>query len=416
MFIDKAKVFITAGTGGDGCISFRREKFVALGGPDGGNGGKGGDVYLEADPHLTTLLDLTYKSHYSAGNGMPGSSANRYGRGAEDLTIRIPVGTVVYKDGEAISDMKDPWVKLLVAKGGRGGRGNASFKTGRHTAPRIKEKGEPGQVVALELELKLIADVGLAGFPNAGKSTFLSRISAARPKIADYPFTTLAPNLGVVNSDSGSFVVADIPGLIEGAHKGVGLGDDFLRHIQRTKVLVHMLDISGFRDNTAHQNYRIINRELAEFSKGLLKKPMLIAANKMDLTDSKAKLSQLKRNLKTKKIYPISAVTGEGVKELLNAVIKALQAAPPPEDVIPEPVKKYIYEADFIVEKKGKVYVVSGPKIEKLSAMTDFASEEGLRRFQGILKKMGIEKELEAQGITVGDTVRIGELEFDFQK
>jgi len=416
MFIDKAKIFIAAGRGGDGCISFRREKYVPLGGPDGGNGGKGGDVYLVADPHLTTLLDFTYRSHYKAESGMPGGSADKIGRSAPDLIIRIPIGTVIYKDGEAILDVKEPGLEVLVAKGGRGGRGNASFKTGRHTAPRIKEKGEPGEQVSLELELKLIADVGLVGMPNAGKSTLLSHISAARPKIADYPFTTLSPNLGVVRHGESSYVVADIPGLIEGAHAGKGIGDEFLRHIQRTKVLIHIIDLQGFNENTAYQNYLIINRELSQFSKGLLKKPVVIAVNKIDLTDSAAKLSQLKRNFRSKKFYPISAVTGAGMKELMNAVRLALRDAPPPEDVIAEPVKKYIYQPEFKVEKQSDVFVVSGPKVDKLSAMTDFNEEESLRRFQNILKKIGVEKELEARGVVEGDTVRIGTFEFIFQK
>ena len=416
MFIDKAKIFITAGRGGDGCISFRREKYVPLGGPDGGNGGKGGDIYLVADPHLTTLLDLTYRSHFKAESGSAGSSSDKYGRGAPDLFIKVPVGTIVFKNGEAVTDMKEPLANVLVARGGRGGRGNASFKTGRHTAPRIKEKGEPGEEFCLELELKLIADVGLVGFPNAGKSTLLSRVSAARPKIADYPFTTLTPNLGVVSSAAGNYVVADIPGLIEGAHSGKGIGDEFLRHIQRTRVLIHVIDIFGFNDNTAGQNYRIINQELDQFSKSLLKKPMIIAVNKVDLTDAAPKLSQLKRNFKNKKFYPISAATGEGVKELMNAVSKALQDAPPAEDIIPEEVKKYIYEPEFAVEKQGDVFVVKGAKIEKLCAMTDFNEEESLRRFQNILKKIGVEKELEAKGVVEGDTVRIFDFEFTFQK
>jgi len=416
MFIDKAKIFITAGRGGDGCISFRREKFVPLGGPDGGNGGKGGDVYLVADPHLTTLLDLTYRSHFKAESGAAGSSADKYGRGAHDLFIKVPIGTIVFRNGEVVADMKEPLVNVLVARGGRGGRGNASFKTGRHTAPRIKEKGEPGEDFCLELELKLIADVGLVGFPNAGKSTLLSRVSAAKPKIANYPFTTLTPNLGVVSSGDGSYVVADIPGLIEGAHSGKGIGDEFLRHIQRTRVLIHVIDIFGFNENTAYQNYRIINQELEQFSKSLLKKPMIIAVNKVDLTDSAPKLSQLKRNLKSKKFYPISAATGEGVKELMNAVRKALQDAPPPEDVVPEEIKKYIYAPEFTVEKQGDVFVVKGAKIEKLCAMTDFNEEESLRRFHNILKKIVVEKELEAMGIVEGNTVRLFDFEFTFQQ
>lgn len=415
MFIDKATIYITAGRGGAGCISFRREKYVPFGGPDGGNGGKGGDIYLVADPHLTTLLDLTQRSHYQAEDGHPGGTKNCFGKCAEDLTIKVPLGTIVHKNGKLAADLKDPGQKVLIAAGGRGGRGNASFKTSRHTAPRIAEKGEPGEKADLEFELRLIADVGLVGMPNAGKSTFLSRISAARPKIADYPFTTLAPNLGVVTSNEQHFVVADIPGLIEGAHEGKGIGDEFLRHIQRTRVLVHLIDVTGFDEKTAYKNYSIINQELARYSPKLAKKPMLIAVNKMDLTDADKLLAAFKRRVK-KKVYPFSAVTGEGVKELLTAIVRLLRSAPPEEEIVAEPVKEYVYEPDFVVTREADRFVLRGSKIERLAAMTDFSEEEAVRRFQNILKKMGVDKALEDQGVAVGDTVCIGEAELIYEK
>jgi GTP-binding protein len=416
MFIDKARIFITAGRGGAGCISFRREKFVPMGGPDGGNGGKGGDVYLEANPHLTTLLDLSYRPHYRAADGQAGQGSNKFGRGGADVIIKVPVGTVVRRSGEMLADMKESGRMMLVAAGGRGGRGNQSFKTSRHTAPRLAEKGEPGEQVTLDLELKLIADVGLVGFPNAGKSTFLSRISAARPKIADYPFTTLTPNLGVVHFKEKQFVVADIPGLIEGAHEGKGIGDEFLRHVQRTRVIIHLVDMTGFDGKSPAENYRIINKELASYSKMLTKKTMLVAANKMDVTDAVAALAAFKRHVKGKKVFPISAVTGKGVDALLSAVLKVLNTATSHEDVVPETVRKYVYEPDFTVVKKDDVFVIQGARVEKLAAMTDFNQEEALRRFQNILKKMGIEKVLAERGVRVGDIVRVGGFEFVYEK
>lgn len=416
MFIDKARIFVTAGCGGAGCVSFRREKYIPFGGPDGGNGGRGGDVYFEANSHLTTLLDLTYKPKHEAQNGQNGQSGNKYGKGAQDLIIKVPLGTVVYRKGELIADLKESGQKLLVAKGGRGGRGNASFKTGMRTAPHISEKGEPGEQVVLDLELRLIADVGLAGFPNAGKSTLLARVSSARPKIADYPFTTLTPNLGVVSFGGRSFVVADIPGLIEGSCEGKGLGLDFLRHIKRTKVLIHLIDVMGFSGKTAFWNYRAINKELTRYSKELAKKPALIAVNKMDLTDADKKLNELKKHLKNKKIFPISAATGSGLKELLKETVKLLNLPSRDEKTEHEPVRKYVYEPEFTVLKQGGVYFIKGSKVEKLASMTQFSQEEGLRRFQNILKKMGVEKELERQGISAGDTVKIAEIEFTYEK
>ncbi len=416
MFIDKARIFIIAGRGGAGAVSFRREKYVPLGGPDGGNGGKGGDVYLLADPQLTTLLDFSYRPHFRAKDGMPGSNSNCYGRGAEDIVIKVPVGTVIHTGGKAVADLTVAGQKIMIAKGGRGGRGNSSFKTQRRNAPHIAEKGELGEEVAIDLELKLIADVGLVGVPNAGKSTFLSRVSAARPKIADYPFTTLKPNLGVVAVNDMQFVIADIPGLIEGAHDGQGLGDEFLRHIQRTKVLVHLIDVSGFDGKTAYHNYKTINNELSRYSPKMLKKPMLIAVNKMDVTDAAEKLKVFKRYAKKKKIFPISAVTGEGMPALMNALAAMVAAAPPDDVFIEETRREYVYEPDFTVTKQEDVFVVSGKKIEKLWSMTDFNQQEALRRFQNILKKMGVEKSLDEHGAVVGDTVRICSREYVYEK
>ena len=272
MFIDKAKIFITAGRGGNGCISFRREKFVPLGGPDGGNGGKGGDIYIETDTKKSTLLDLSYRPKFFAENGSRGESANKYGKYGKDLVIKVPLGTLIYKNKELFADLKEEGQKVLVAKGGRGGRGNSAFKTQKHTVPRIAEKGEPGEEAEIELELRLIADVGLVGFPNAGKSTFLSVISSARPKIADYPFTTLEPNLGVVSLNDKQIVIADIPGIIEGASFGKGLGLEFLRHIKRTKVLLYMIDVSGFDGRDPYEVYKTLNKELKQYSKFLSKK------------------------------------------------------------------------------------------------------------------------------------------------
>ena len=388
-----------------------------MGGPDGGAGGRGGDVFLIADPHYTTLLDLTYRPHHRAFSGSSGGSANKYGRSAGDLTIKVPVGTVVYKDGELLVDLTQAGQIICVAKGGRGGRGNSAFKTSRNTAPRLAEKGEPGQSVTLDLELKLIADIGLAGFPNAGKSTFLSHISAARPKIADYPFTTLSPNLGVIQFGGKSYVVADIPGLIEGAHEGKGLGDEFLRHVQRTKILIHIVDVSGFENRTAYQNYKIVNGELSKYSKTLAKKPMIVAVNKMDVTGADSLFAAFKRRLKGRRIYPISAVTGQGIKELIAGAVKLLSSVK--EESALEPgkgVKKYVYAPEFTVTVEDGVFTVRGEKVEKLAAMTDTAREEALMRFHNILKKIGVDAALREKGILPGDTVRIGVLELVYEK
>ena len=417
MFIDKAKIFVTAGRGGDGCISFRREKFVPYGGPDGGNGGKGGDIYIETDNKKITLLDLSYRPKFFAENGVKGEGSNKYGKYGKDLIIKVPLGTLVYKNGELFADLKEEGQRVLVAKGGRGGRGNSAFKTQRHTVPRIAEKGEPGETAEIDLELRLIADVGLVGFPNAGKSTFLSVVSAARPKIADYPFTTLEPNLGVVNLDDNQFVIADIPGIIEGASDGKGLGLEFLRHIKRTKVLLYMIDVSGFDGSNPYDTYKVLQKELKKYSKYMSKKHMVIVLNKIDITTAQENIKQFRKKVKNKKIYTISNMTREGIDKLLHDVYQLIQIPVKEEEIESIPVKKYIYEPDFIIEKENNgFFIIKGTKVEKLAQMTNFKEDEALARFQNILKKMGVEIALEEKGCKVGDTVRILDFEFVFSK
>ena len=417
MFIDKAKIFITAGRGGDGCISFRREKFVPLGGPDGGNGGKGGDVYIEADSKKSTLLDLSYRPKFFAENGNRGESANKYGKYGKDLVIKVPLGTLIYKNKELFFDLKEEGQKVLVAKGGRGGRGNSAFKTQKHTVPKIAEKGEPGEEAEIELELRLIADVGLVGFPNAGKSTFLSVISSAKPKIADYPFTTLEPNLGVVSLNDKQIVFADIPGVIEGASSGKGLGFEFLRHIKRTKVLLYMIDVSGLDGKDPYEVYRILNKELKQYSKFLSKKHTVIALNKIDVCDASQNIKNFKKNVKNKKIFSISNMTKVGIDKLLSEIAKLVELPVKEEDIKSIPIKKYIYEPDFKIDiDEYGIFVISGRKVEVLAKMTKFNEDEALRRFQNILKKMGVDIALEEKGCKVGDTVRIANFEFDYTK
>jgi GTP-binding protein len=417
MFIDKAKIFITAGRGGDGCISFRREKYVPFGGPNGGNGGKGGDIYIETDNKKITLLDLSYKPKFHAENGNKGENSDKFGSYGEDLIIKVPLGTIVYKNGELFADLQELGKKILVAKGGRGGRGNASFKTHNNTVPRIAEKGEPGEVSEIDLELRLIADVGLVGFPNAGKSTFLSVVSSARPKIADYPFTTLEPNLGVVVIDDKQFVIADIPGIIEGAHLGKGLGLEFLRHIKRTKVLIYLIDVSGFDGTDPYKTYKVLSNELKKYSKYMSKKHMVIALNKIDIDSAKDNIKKFKKKIKGEKIYPISNMTKEGITKLLFDVHKLINKPIEEEEIETFPVKKYIYKPEFNVDvNEYGIFIVTGKKVETLAEMTKFNEDEALRRFQNILKKMGIETALEQKGCKVGDTVRIGPFEFVFEK
>jgi len=399
-------------------MSFRREKYVPMGGPDGGNGGKGGDVLLIADAQKKSLLDLTYRPHFYAQEGEPGGGSNKSGHGGKDLLVYVPAGTLVFRDEKLLADLRMPGQTLLAARGGRGGRGNSSFKTQRTTAPQISEKGEPGESFELDLELKLLADVGFVGCPNAGKSSLLARLTSARPKIADYPFTTLNPNLGVAEWHGTSIVMADIPGLIEGAHSGRGLGHEFLRHIERTRLLLHLVDMSGFDGKDPLTSIKMINEELKQHSPKLMKKPMLIVANKMDLTGADDALKALKKKWKKTKIFPISAATGAGLDALLAYVAKEL-AKPEPEEekaTRPEEPFRFVIELDYEIKHEGDgAWRVSGHKVEKLAAMTNFDQSEGLRRFQNILKKMGVEKELMRQGAEPGDTVRIKGFEFYFE-
>lgn len=418
MFVDHSKIFVKAGDGGDGCICFHREKFVPMGGPDGGDGGKGGDVIVKARATLRTLFDLKIRPHYKADSGKNGQGNNRYGRSALPLFIYVPLGTIVQDaaNGRVLADLAEDGQELLVARGGRGGRGNAKFKSANRQAPRIAERGEPGEEITLNLELKLLADVGLVGYPNAGKSTLLSHISKARPKIADYPFTTLAPNLGFVSLGIGSnFVVADIPGLIEGAHSGVGLGDEFLRHIERTKVIIHLVDVFGFDNKNAWENYQSINKELKLYSPKLAKKPQVIVLNKIDLPEAEDKAKQFKKLLKKKPIYIISAMAGSGLKELLGAVYEALKIAPEPEPVtLSEQVQEFTAGSEFNINIKDGVFVISGKHIEKIAAMTWTEEEEALIRMHNIFKKIGVDKALKEKGIKPGDMVRIGKIEFEY--
>lgn len=414
MFFDRTKIFVKAGDGGSGASSFRREKYVPLGGPNGGDGGRGGDIILEADEGLRTLVDFRYRSHYKADRGEHGKGKDQHGKGAEDLILRIPAGTVIKNaTGEILVDLTKHGQRFTVAKGGRGGRGNARFISNLNKAPTVAEKGEPGEETWILLELKLLADVGLVGFPNVGKSTLISRVSAARPKIADYHFTTLVPNLGVVAIDEQSFVMADIPGIIEGAHTGAGLGHEFLRHIERTRLLLHILDISGSEGRDPIEDFKTINEELKLYSPILAERPMIVVPNKIDISDSQEKLSLLKEEIQNDfEIFPISAVTGEGIEQLLHRVAQILPEVPPLEFTASPDVHRMVevHQAErFSVEKKGDRYVVKGKEVEKHAAMSYLDTEGGLRRFQNILKAMGVEQALRDEGVREGDKVMIGE-------
>lgn len=420
MFLDEARVYVKGGDGGNGVIAFRREKYVPEGGPAGGDGGRGGNVILEADEGMHTLIDFRYKRHYKAARGQHGQGKNMHGARGQDLLLRVPVGTVIKdsESGEFIADLTAHGQQALVAKGGHGGRGNARFSTSANRAPTIAENGAPGGERWLSMELRLLADVGLVGFPNAGKSTLISRISAARPKIADYPFTTLTPNLGVVRSgDNDSFVVADIPGLIGGAHEGAGLGHGFLRHIERTRVLLFVLDAAETDGRDVLEDYETLRSELGSHDPQLLLRPFLIAANKMDLPRAQENLPRLRKAFGDGLIC-ISAVTGQGLSRLIERVYRLLEEAPADREGEPEEAvaTRFKEEDPFAITIADGVYVVSGPRIERLLAMTNFSTDEGLHRFQRTIKRMGLEDALKAQGIKEGDTVRIQDMEFDYSE
>jgi len=422
MFIDEVVITVRSGSGGDGIVHFRREKYVPRGGPDGGDGGRGGDVILEATPMLNTLSQFRHQTHFSAENGRRGGRNNMTGRSAQDLVIQVPRGTIVYdnRTGKVLGDLVSAGQQLVVARGGRGGRGNARFANSRDQAPRQAEHGEPGEELELRLELKLIADIGIVGAPNAGKSTLLSALTSAKPKIAPYPFTTLEPNLGVATLDEDtSLVLADIPGLIEGAHRGVGLGADFLRHIQRTRVLIHLLD--GLAEDPV-LDYIQINSELVLFDPRLKEKPQIVALNKMDLPEVQQRWQDIQKRLKKLGLQgenqpmAISAATGLNVKELLYRAARRLDETPTLVEMEEMPVYRYDQDPrDFTIQREADGWRVIGEAIIRAAAMTYWEYDASVRRFQRILEKLGVEEALRQAGIQEGDTVYIGEYELEWQ-
>ena len=453
--IDRARIEVKAGTGGNGAVSFRREKYVPRGGPDGGDGGRGGHVYLEARADQSTLAFFRHRHRFEAGSGSPGQGSLKHGKDGEDLVIPVSVGTVVIDEetGVTLADLVRPGQRFLVARGGRGGHGNAYFATPRRRTPRLAERGQPGEERVLRLELKLLADVGLIGLPNAGKSSLLARISAARPRIADYPFTTLEPELGVVEREDGtSFVVADIPGLIEGAHAGAGLGHEFLRHIERTRLLIHVVDLSGLTGVTPERAYEIVREEIGQYDPSLRERPELVAANKLDLSEARESWPAFaaylgERGVPPSHLFPISAATGEGVRQLLDATAALLVRLPPAfapntveeesyragpgdragwgredgeetaERVIALPVRrkrKEQRETGIQVIRQGNEFRVEGEAVSRFLERFDIRGEEALREFLGWLQRTGVEEMLRRSGARAGDTVRIGETEFEF--
>ena len=426
MFVDEVEIKVIAGKGGDGCTAFRREKYVAMGGPYGGNGGHGGDIVFKVDEGLHTLLDLRYQKTLKAPKGENGKGKNQHGKNAEDLIVKVPLGTVITDTdtGLIIGDLKRKNDSVIVAKGGRGGRGNTAFKTQTNTAPDFSENGEEGEEKILKVEVKMLADVGLVGLPSVGKSTIISCVSRSKPKIAAYHFTTLTPNLGVSKSSDGrSFVIADLPGLIEGASQGEGLGDKFLRHIERTKVIAHVVDMSAVEGRNPYEDYVLINKELEEFNPKLLKKPQIIIANKMDLENSKENLDKFKKKLNNNdiKIFAVSAETNTGLPEVLDFLADLLDKIPDQplfEDEAFEShvLYKFKKEEPYTIEKiEDDLWEIKGKEIEKIFKMTKFSSEEGMLRFAKKLRRMGIDEKLEQLGAKEGDQVRILDFYFDYK-
>ncbi len=423
MFTDYAKITIKSGDGGNGSKSFRREKYVASGGPDGGDGGKGGSIYFIVDQDMNTLLDFRYNKKFKAENGQNGSGNNCYGKSGEDLYIGVPKGTIIKdsKTGKVVADLSLEHQKELVLEGGRGGKGNSHFATARRQAPHFAQDGEKGLEKELILELKLLADVGLVGFPNVGKSTFLSMVTEAKPKIADYHFTTIIPNLGVVKNNYGeSFVIADIPGIIEGASQGTGLGIQFLRHIERTRLLLHVIDVSGIEGRNPVEDFYTINNELKQYSPKLSTRKQIIVANKSDIMQNDELFKQLEELAKKENIelYKISAVTGEGISELMNRVTDVLKQLPK-EMLVPEEERiVYTLEEDsenFTVQKEGDTYIVDGPLAQRILGRVNIEDNESLYYFQKMISKLGIEEELKKQGIKQGDTVIFVDWEFEWE-
>ncbi|HHY06837.1 MAG TPA: GTPase ObgE [Clostridia bacterium] len=421
MFYDYTKIYVKGGDGGKGMVSFRREKYVPEGGPSGGDGGQGGSVILQVAEGLHTLADFHFQRHFKAERGENGKAKNMHGANGSDLLVKVPVGTVVRLAGtkEVIADLASAGQQFIVARGGRGGKGNARFVSSVNRAPRIAENGDLGEEKWIELELKLLADVGLIGFPNVGKSTIIAHVSAAKPKIANYHFTTLHPHLGVVSlGPEKSFVLVDIPGLIEGASEGVGLGHRFLRHVERTRLLLHVLDIAGSEGRDPCQDFTVINKELEKYNPYLKNRPQIIVANKMDLSGAEENLVRLKKELGTKyEIYPVSAVTGEGLKELMFRTGELLATLPiTPLEVSTEEFRlvKVEKEEPYQVELQEGIWEVYGPEIERLLRKMDLNYEDNMERFLLILRQMGVEDTLREKGAQDGDTVSISGWEFDF--
>ena len=423
MFVDEVNIKVVAGSGGDGCTAFRREKYVELGGPFGGNGGRGSDIIFKVDEGLRTLVDLRYNKIIKGQRGANGEGKNKNGKSAKDIVIKVPPGTVV-RDNDTnllVCDLKNHGEEFIVAKGGRGGRGNTAFKTQNNPAPSFSEKGEPGEERYLKVELKLLADVGLVGMPSVGKSTILSKISRSKPKIAAYHFTTLNPNLGVVKtSDGRSFTVADLPGLIEGASLGEGLGDKFLKHIERTRVIAHVIDMSGFEGRDPFDDYQKICKELEDFDKSLLNKQSLIIANKMDMESAKENLEKFKQKVPDKEIFEVSAINSEGLDKVLvymadlldKILVTPLEDEENYEDYV---LYKYKKEDPFQIERDGDVFILRGKEIEKLFRMNKFNSDEAILRFAKKLARMGVDEKLEEMGAKQGDIVKILDYEFEFR-
>ncbi len=426
MLVDRVRIWVKSGDGGNGSASFRREKFVPRGGPDGGDGGRGGDVILRAKPNLTSLIKFQFSSRFLADAGGPGRSQQRHGKNGKDLVVDVPPGTIIWDDesGTVLADLTGADDQVVIARGGRGGLGNVHFKSSTRQAPRLAELGEPGQERWLRLELRLIADVGLVGLPNAGKSTLLASTTAAKPKIADYPFTTLEPNLGVVQvggPDGQTFVMADIPGLIGGAADGVGLGLEFLRHIHRTKVLIHVLDASGgLEGSDPLENFDTVNAELSAYGEGLLDKPMLVALNKIDIPEAQDKVPRLEKGLSERgfRSFPISGATNEGVDRLLEAVAAELRAITEAEEAAGPAASRRVYTLESVDERAWEVqrtspheFLVSGTGVERFTRMTDFGIDEAVDRFQRMLTSSGIAEQLDRLGIQPGDVVHIAESE-----
>lgn len=424
MFVDQVSVFVKAGDGGNGLVAYRREKYVPRGGPAGGDGGNGGDVVFEVDEGLNTLMDLRYNRHFKAKRGENGMSQNQHGKNTAALIVAVPPGTTVMDEetNEIIADLTHHKQQAVIAHGGRGGRGNSRFATPRNPAPDMAENGEPGKEKTIKVELKLIADVGLVGFPSVGKSTLLSVVSAAKPKIADYHFTTLSPNLGVVEtSDQRSFVMADLPGLIEGASEGIGLGHQFLRHVERTRVLVHVIDMASTEGRDPYEDFIKINQELTEYDAKLSDRPQIIAANKMDMPNAEENLTIFKEKINgAYPIYSISAVTKDGLRDILFAVADRLDEIPKTSTTIDDKEEKVVYryqkeEEPFTISRDSDgAYVLEGIKIEKLFKMTDFNRDEAIQRFSRQMRGMGVDEALRKRGAEDGDTIRVLEYEFEF--